>query len=199
MKLPKHGLVMKSPPLPIAPSVQISNARWDKSEIRRGESVKLTADVKGAPEGVELLVEIFEYDANGAHELVTKFKAPTMNKKLETEWEYQHPGNTKDIPPAHETEKGYEFPEYFFRVTVAGISADSGRLRFKDWVEIELRDRRGILWVVFSIFCILLTGVKKKGILSAEGTASEHGIPPGPFKVDFPDINGPVAVAEDEG
>ncbi len=37
VKLPKHGLQKKSSPLAVVPPVQISNAKWDKSEARRGE------------------------------------------------------------------------------------------------------------------------------------------------------------------
>src|SRR5574341_478036 len=49
VKLPKHGLSMKSGPLIILPPVQIINAKWDKPEARRGDILKLTADVKGVP------------------------------------------------------------------------------------------------------------------------------------------------------
>ena len=185
VKLPKHGLQKKSPPLKVVPPVQITNAKWDKSEVRRGDTLKLTADVKGVPEGVEALIQIFEHDESGANELVSTFTSPVRNKKIEAEWEFEYHGDVKQIPTSEETEKGYQPPRYFFRVSVAEIVGDSGLMQFQDWIEWELVDPLGNPIPNAEYELQLPDGSKKKGKLTGGGTMQLDGIPPGPSKIDI--------------
>jgi hypothetical protein len=198
VKLPKHGLSGKSSPLLLLPLVHITNVKWDKSEVHRGEVLKLTADVKGAPEGTEAVIEIYEHDEDGANELVTKSTSTVRSNRIEAEWEYQYTGKTKDIPTAEETEKGYHHPQLFFRVSVGEVSADSGLLIFKDWIEIKLQDRRGNPMSGAEYVLHFADGSQKRSKLSAEGTAIEGTIPPGPCRLEFPGIDGQVSLAADE-
>jgi len=188
VKLPKHSLSQKSGPLVILPPVQITNAKWDKKEARRGDILKLTADVKGVPDGVEAMIEIWEHDADGAHDFITKFLAQVKSKRIEAEWEYEYHEDTDDIPTAGEVEKGYHPPEYFFRVKVGEVTAESGLLEFKDWIEIELTDDEGKPIPGKKYKLLLADGTEKEGTLDGEGRAREENIPPGPIDVDFPDV-----------
>ncbi|MBP1647508.1 MAG: hypothetical protein H6Q30_953 [Bacteroidetes bacterium] len=187
VKLPKHGLQKKSPPLKVVPPVQITNAKWDKSEVRRGDTLKLTADVKGVPDGVEALIHIFEHDESGANELVSTFTTPVGNKKIEAEWEFEYQDDTGNIPSAHEAEKGYQAPQYFFRVTVGEVGGESGPLEFKDGVSLELNDDAGkpIPGLEYILHCA--DGSQRKGKLDKEGKAFEKDVPPGPVTVEFVD------------
>lgn len=45
VKLPKHGLEKKSGPLIVLPPMQITNAKLDKQEARRGDTLKLAGDI----------------------------------------------------------------------------------------------------------------------------------------------------------
>ena len=136
-KLSKHSLSKKSSGLYLFPLVEIKNLKWDKQEAHRGDILKLTADVRGLADGNEAELQIWEHDADQAHDLVTKFPVTVRNQKVETEWEFQYVDDTDDIPTEEESETGYQWPEYFFRVVCAGKSADSGLLKFKDWVEFQ--------------------------------------------------------------
>jgi hypothetical protein len=142
-KLQKHNLEMKSSALIILPPVEISNAKWDKNEARRGDILKLTADVKGAQDGTEGEIEIWEHDSDGAHDFITEFPVIVKANKVEAEWEFQYYDDTDDIPTEEETEKGYNPPEYFFRVRVAEVFTDSRLLEFKDWIALILKDWKG--------------------------------------------------------
>lgn len=188
VKLSKHSLSHKSGPLIILPPVQITNAKWDKKEARRGDILKLTADIKGVPDGVEAIFEIWEHDADGAHDFITKFPAQVKNKKIEVDWEYEYHEDTDDIPSHDETEKGYHPPEYFFRVKVGEVTAESGLLKFKDWIEIELTDDEGKPIPSKKYKLRLPDGAEREGTLDGEGRAREENIPPGPVDVDFPDV-----------
>ena len=191
VKLPKHGLQMKSGPLIVLPAVDITNAKWDKKEARRGDILKLTADVKGIPDGTEGLIEIWEHDADGAHDLITKFPVTVKGKKVEAEWEYEYHEDTDEIATEEELKKygnKYNPPEYFFRVKVAETSADSGLLEFKDWIEISLVDRKGKPIGGESYVLVLPDGQQKQGKLDAKGFARLENLPPGRCEVRFTHI-----------
>jgi len=188
VKLPKHSLSQKSGPLVILPPVQITNAKWDKKEARRGDILKLAADLKGVPDGVEAMVEIWEHDADGVHDFITKFPVQVKSKKIEVEWEYEYHEDTDDIPTTEEAEKGYHPPEYFFRVKVGEVTAESGLLEFKDWIEIELTDDEGTPIPGKKYKLLLPDGTEREGTLDGNGHAREENIPPGPVDVDFPDV-----------
>jgi hypothetical protein len=188
VKLPKHGLQMKSNPLIILPPVQITNAKWDKKEARRGDILKLTADVKGVQDGTEGEIEIWEHDSDGAHDFIAKFPVFVKNKKVEAEWEYEYHEDTDDIPTSEETEKGYNPPEYFFRLNVGGVSADSGLLEFKDWIQIELIDNEGNPIPNEDYILYLADGSERRGKLNSDGLYRENNIPPGTYIVTFPNL-----------
>ncbi len=119
VKFPKHSLRKKSPPLLLLPPVQISNVQWNKHEARSGDVLKLTADLKGVPDGIESFIEVYEHDEAGAHELISRFSALSKNRKIVAEWEFL---------PADD----HPLPQYFFRVTVAEVGANSGLLECKE-------------------------------------------------------------------
>lgn len=190
VKLSKHGLTKKSNCLYVYPAIEIKNLKWDKKEARRGDILKLTADVNNVYEGAEAEIQIWEHDADGAHDLITKFPAIVKNKKIETEWEYEYHEDTDDIPTEEETENGYNPPEYFFRVNIGGVSADSELLEFKDWIEIKLEDQDGNPLKDVSYKIKFADGKTKDGKLDSDGYAKIEDVPPGKYQVEFEDVRG---------
>ena len=87
-----------------------------------------------------------------------------------------------------EAEKGYQWPEYFFRVNIAGVIADSGLLGFKDWIEIKLKNQSGIPIPDEDYVLTLPDGSQIKGKVDELGNAIEKDIPPGVCKIDFPNL-----------
>lgn len=185
VKLSKHGLSQKSVPLSLLPPVQISNVKWDKSEARRGDVLKLSANVRDVPDGVEALVEIFEHDGDGAHELVTKFTTPVKDKKVEAEWEFDYKEDTSRIPTSREAARGYQAPKFFFRVVVGETGADSGHLEFLDGIQLELTDESGkpIPNAEYVLHCA--DGSQRKGKVDDEGKKFEKNVPPGPVEIEL--------------
>jgi hypothetical protein len=188
VKLPKHNLEMDSNPLTVLPLVKLKNLKWDKSEVKRGDIVKLTAEVKGIYDDAEGEVQIWEKDPDGAHDLITKIPVIIKKEKIETAWEFQYNDKTDVIPSSDETEKGYIPPEYFFRVVVGGISADSPLLKFKDTIYISLTDQKGNPVKDADYKLKLPDGAEKKGKLDSEGKAVIENLPPGKTKVSFPGL-----------
>jgi len=190
VKLSKHSLSKKSNGLYLFPFVEIKNLKWDKDEARRGDVLKLTADIKGLADGNEAEIQIWEHDSDQAHDLITKFPVSIKNQKVEVEWEFQYVDDTDDISTHEESENGYQWPEYFFRVVAAGKSADSKLLKFKDWIEIKLEDQEGKIVKDIDYKLKLPDGQIKEGKLDADGYAKIEDIPPGKFEVQFKNIKG---------
>lgn len=185
VKLSKLSLNKKSNSLYLFPLVKISNLKWDKNEARRGDVLKISADIKGLADGNEIEIQIWEHDADGVHDFITKFPVLIKNKKVETNWEFQYVEDTDDIPTHEESEKGYQWPEYFFRVVAAGKSADSGLLKFKDFIEIELNDEEGNPLPKEEYKIIFADGNTIEGTLDDKGLARIEDIPPGAFKLVY--------------
>jgi hypothetical protein len=187
VKLSKHGLEKKSNTIPLLPPIKITNVKWDKKEAKRGDILQLTADVKGSYDGAEAKIEIYEHDDDGGHDLVTSFPSLVKSQKIKAAWEFQYVKDTTDIPTDEEAEKGYKNPEYFFRVNLGGISEDSGSLKFKDWIEINVQNESGTDLKDFEYTLILPDGKKKKGKLNSDGIIREDDLPPGKCKIEFSD------------
>ncbi len=189
VKLSKHGIEKKSNTIPLLPPVKITNLKWDKDEAKRGDILKITADVKGTYDGAEAKIEIYEHDSDGVHDLVTSFPALIKSQKIKIEWEFQYVEDTDDIPDDNEAENGYQNPEYFFRVNIGGVSADSGLLKFKDWIEINVQNEFGRSLKDLEYTLILPDGKKKKGKVNDEGKIIEDNLPPGKCRIEFSEVD----------
>jgi hypothetical protein len=188
VKFPKHGLKQKSPALLLTPPVEVKNAQWSQSEARRGDILTLSADVKGVPDGTEAQIQIFEHDADGAHDPITRFSSLVEKKRVEAEWEYEYHEDTDDIPSEDEAEKGYQPPEYFFRVEVEGVTADSELLTFKDELVIQVKDLAGRPIQSKKYVVHLADGARRKGMLDETGHVTEKNVPPGKVRLELEDI-----------
>lgn len=189
VKLPKHGLSMTSPALLLAPVVEITNARWSEQTARRGDLLTLEADVTGAADGTEAEILVWEHDEEGAHEPVTKFPVLVQGGKVEAEWEFEYVGDVADVPTDEEAEGGYQAPEFVFRVQVQGIQAESNRLAFIDTLNVSIVDAEsGAPYADQKVTAHLADGSTRDGSLDAEGHLLDEDVPPGPVRLELPNI-----------
>ncbi len=186
-RLPKHGLEIEANTCRVLPPVGIINQQWDRTEARRGDVVKLTADTQNIADGEELVIMIYEYDRDGAHDFIAKFPCRVTDRKIEADWQYQYHEDTDEIPTEEEMQRygnQYNPPEYFwtadFHGRRFGQNQESGLLRFKDWIEIELRDSAGRLISDAAYVLHLPDGTERGGRTDAQGRAREENLPPGP-------------------
>lgn len=171
--------------------IEVTNAQWDNKVARRGELLKLSADVKNADDGTSGTMEIWEHDADGKHDFVKTLNTKVQGGKLEAEWEFEYIEDTDDIPTAEDSEKGYNPPEYFFKAKVGDAEAESGLVEFKDWIEIELVDDDDVPVPDVEYILHLPDGNQRKGILDSNGRAREKDIPPGAYYIEFVDLDVP--------
>ena len=182
VKLSKLCLSKKSNPLNLLPTIEIKNLKWDRDEVHRGDIVKITADITNVYDGAEAEVQIWEHDSDNAHDFIASIPVIVKNKKIEADWEFQYVDDTDDIPTQEESEKGYKWPEYFFRAVCGGKSANSKLLKFKDWVEIEVKDKLGIPITNKDYKLLFPDGTEKEGKLTEEGKIRIEDLPPGKIK-----------------
>jgi hypothetical protein len=172
--------------------INITNLKWGQEEARRGDIVKLSADIEGIPDDSEVMIYIYEHDQDGAHDFIAKFPVIVKDKKIETEWEYEYHEDTDEIPTDEELKeygRSYNPPEYFFVVDVYGAKfgkeQESGLLEFKDWIEISLKDEKGVAMGDIEYELTLPDNSTRKGKLDSNGRATEKDVPPGRSKVRF--------------
>jgi len=185
-ELRDHGLTLQSEEMAIVPPVTITNAQWSEQEARRGDILELTADVEGAPDGTEAIIEIYEHDADEAHDFITRFSAEVENGRTEAQWAYEYHEDVDEVPSDWQVEDGYSPPEYFFKVIIGTSKGESGLLEFKDWIEINVLNSDGSPVADEEYIIHLPDGSERQGQLNSEGYAREEDVPPGDYIVTFP-------------
>jgi hypothetical protein len=179
------GLKSRSDELIIGPPRTITNAQWSMQEARRGDILTLSANVSGFNEGDRATISILEYDEDGAHDPITEISVIVNNSRVEAEWEYEYHEDTDEIPTESEIEKGYNPPEYIFRVRIDNISADSGLLLFKDWIEVEVKDATGQTAANQDYIIHLPDEQTRSGTTDDRGWVREEDVPPGPWWIEL--------------
>ena len=152
VELPDNGLKGESSRIPVFPRVTVSNMKWSAEEARRGETLKLTADVVGCPSGTEMTVIIYEYDVDGAHDRISELEGIVENGKIELTWLFDYQDSTIKINTEEKTQDfdknlHYSHPEYFFTLKIGdweyGKNQESGLFRFKDELNFRPLDEDG--------------------------------------------------------
>ena len=194
-KLSKNSLDGESEHIPAYPPIRVSNMKWSVKEARRGDTLTLSADIKGLPNEAEVAVVIYEYDRDGGHDRITELPAHVENNRIEIAWEYEYHEDTDEIPSQEELDKyngQYNPPEYFFTIKAEGVEygqdQESGLLEFKDWVEITLVRKDGAPIGNADYVLTLPDGQTRDGTVDASGCAREEDVPPGKIKIEFPGL-----------
>lgn len=195
VKLSKQGIKGRSNNIVALPIPVIKKMQWDKKEARRGDIVRLQAELDRVEDEIEVVVIIYEYDLDGNHDKVVSIPTTMKKKKLDLQWEYEYHEDVDEIPTEDELQqfgKKYSHPEYFFVIEIGGVELgkkqESGLLKFKDWVRIELRDQDGKPVPNEKYNLILADGTQKDGKLNGDGFAKIEDVPPGEYYVIFPDV-----------
>lgn len=204
VEMPNHGLSDESEALPLTEPVRVTGPRWSHETVKRGDVVTLTAEARGAPDGQKALVRLFEYDeGDGAHDPVTRMYPRVEDGALEVAYQFQYPGDTADILPEWEAPDGYSQPQYFYRVDVSGITADSkdakskGVMTFVDDLILQVVDaKNGQPYPEQDVECTLADGSTETITTDDEGKAHLEELPPGPVKVTLPELGAPDEEAE---
>jgi len=166
----------------------VSNAKWSKEKANVGEKVKMTADVEGFEDGTVATIEIYKRDLKVADVVFNTIETKVKNSKVEEEWEYILSDEQDEQEKTPKSKQEYSAPQYYFEVVVEMCKARSGLLKFKDWIEIELKDEEGNPIANEEYFLYLSNGEVREGNLDRKGYKKEEKIPPGNCFVKFPKL-----------
>ena len=183
-----NGLSGESSRIPCVLPAEISNMQWSASEAGRGDVLTLSADVENVRPQTDILITIYEYDEDGAHDKITDLPGVVRNNRIEVEWEYEYFEDVDEVPTEEERQTygcSYNPPEYFFTIKVYDIEygkeQESGLLTFKDWIEIRVLNYAGNE----SYILHLADGSERRGTIGEDGTAREENVPPGRCSIEI--------------
>lgn len=207
VECPDSGAKGESAAVPVLAPPKVSNLKWDRNDARRGDIVTLSADVKECPVETPVLIEIYEYDEDGAHDLITMLPGKVVDKKVEVLWEYEYHEDTDEIPVKGDLDpygNDYRHPEYFFVLDIHGFRAgeeqESGILRFRDYIQVQLPEEAKASGDTYTLKVILPDGEERTAEFDEDGIATVDDIPPGrcQFEVEVEAAEEEEDEAEDE-
>ncbi len=162
----------------------VVKAAWSVREAAVGDKVKMEVETVGIESGEKATLQIFIKDANFADHPFETIETKVDSDKIEYEWELKIDENLFDAQEYKEG-KNYSSPYYYFAVETAGIKQRSGLLRYKDWLELELKNDEGkaVAGAAYKLF--LPDGSIRSGKLDDNGYAKVENVPPGNVRVEY--------------
>ncbi len=162
----------------------ITKASWSVAEAAVGDKVRMEVATVGVDSGERAVLEIFIKDSNFADHSFETIETKIDSDKIEVEWELKVDEKLYKAQEYKE-DKDYSNPSYYFTVSTAGLKQRSGLLKYRDWLELELKDDEGkaIGEAEYKIF--LPSGAVIEGKLDKNGYAKVEKIPPGNVRVEY--------------
>jgi uncharacterized Zn-binding protein involved in type VI secretion len=162
----------------------ITKAAWSAREAAVGDRVKLQVETVGVKSGEKAVFQIFVKDANFADHLFETIEAKIDGEKIEAEWELAVDEKLFKIQDRRDG-RNYSCPYFYFVVETAGLKQRSGLMKYKDWMELELKDADGkaIGGATYRVFSP--NGLVRTGTLDGNGYAKVENLPPGRLKVTY--------------
>jgi uncharacterized Zn-binding protein involved in type VI secretion len=164
----------------------ISNAKWSKDKAEVDEKIDITAETKGFEDGTKAVIEIYKRDISGADSVVKNLESEIKGGKISASWEFKFPAGDQKKSSDYRV---YSSPEYYFIIVCGRVTARSGLLGFKDWIEIELKDENNKPVANEEYLLYFSDGTVRKGKLNSSGYTKEEKIIPGKYEVKFPNIS----------
>ena len=163
----------------------ISKAEWSTEEAAVGDKVNLTANCSGIEDGTSAQLVIMLRDLNAPDREIITIESEVGGDKIEEEWTFELQKDLLPVQNERAARQGYSSPAYYFVATAGGCSARSKLLKFKDKIELQLKDEedKTIGNRPYRVRCA--NGEVKEGTLDGSGKAKVENIPPGRTRVSF--------------
>jgi len=104
----------------VKPPGKILKGRWDTSEIKCGDKVKMIVEVKDFDDGTPAKFTVYEYEAVGKNYYLVKdgISGEVNGDQVEVEWQFEYDKNPDDVKEFEGFEKDCTFPEFIFDVEI---------------------------------------------------------------------------------
>lgn len=165
--------------------MSIIKAEWSVKQAAVGDKVKLLAETKGVDTEEDAVLGIFIRDSNFPDKPYKTIKTKLKNNKIEEEWEFMVDDDLLKGQDSQGKKKGYSAPSFYFLVRTAGMVQKSNLLEYKDWMELNIKDKEGkaVANKKYKIYCP--NGQVLEGKLDGNGHAKIEDIPPGKVKISI--------------
>ncbi|MEW5993876.1 MAG: hypothetical protein AB1744_05720, partial [Candidatus Zixiibacteriota bacterium] len=162
----------------------ITKAEWSTKEAAVGDTVQLSAECAGIDDGKPATLTVYVRDYNSPDRIIKTIPTDVSGGRIEGEWKLDV---VEDLLPAKESggRASYSSPTFYFIASSEGCSGRSGLLRYKDWVELKLKDEEGNPIGNRPFRARLPDGQIREGKLDQNGCAKIENVPPGKVKVTF--------------
>jgi len=157
----------------------ITEAKWDKKEVKIGDEVKLIVQSKDYED--ETPVTFLVWERKGPQEtLLAQMNGKIQGNKVEAKWKNKFEDSEEELEKEVEEE---EPPKYYFVVEVEGEEKASEALEFTYPIDVYLEDEDGKPLDDVKYVLTLSDGIKKKGKFK-DGHAKIDEAPYGRFTLE---------------
>ena len=170
--------------------LSLSDAKWSAEEAKTDEELTMSAKAEGLTDGAPAEFKIFYRDLRGPDIPAGTVSAKVQGDKIEAKWKHPDDGPEPTADASNDPSVGYSRPEYFFVVESEDCRAMSNMLRFKDWLELELKDEEENALTNEEYRLVLANGEIRKGSTDSKGRSRIENVPPGPVQVEVPRFPG---------
>jgi uncharacterized Zn-binding protein involved in type VI secretion len=167
--------------------LSLSDAKWSVEEAKTDEEVTMSVAADGLKDKGPAEFKIFKRDLRGPDLPMGTVAAKVQGDKIEAKWKYPEAGGDSD---GGDSPAGYSRPEFFFVAEAESCRARSGMLRFKDWVEVEVKDEEGNVLADEECRLVLASGEIRSLTTDKKGRLRVEDVPPGPVHVELPRFPG---------
>ena len=161
------------------PWKDVISAFWRSDYLRREQTAILAGTTVGYGDGTSATLLIYEFDLEGNHEYVDRTSGTVKQDQVEVEWVFDYRKDVAGLPSVLEGAEFYSAPSYFFELKVAGKSATSGLIEFRDYTEVELTDEDNKPRAYAEYTAQFADGSQLQGVSDSAAIICLEDIPPG--------------------
>lgn len=172
--------VQEAVPVPLAVR-GFFDLRWHPEKGRDGDVIEIRAKSIGLPDGTEVRVSVWEEDVLTEHDFMASFGATVDRGAIRSQWTYVYSEDADDVIGEEESRRGYTLPEYYFRIEHQNLTARSGLLHHRNWVEIDVEDDDGRPVTDAMIEVTFPNGEVYRVSPDRDGRVFLEDVPPGEF------------------
>lgn len=158
----------------------LSDAQWDKTAGKMGDTVKMSAKADGLADGLDASLAVFEETGHNEYLMVKLLPVKVKGGKLEGDYKLGDK-DSGEIAPA----TGAKVQGYFFMAYAEGLVGVSKTLKISDTLELKLVDENGEAVKGMEYELTFADDTVKKGSLDASGKAQLSDLPSGPVKIKW--------------
>ena len=114
-----------------------------------------------------------------------RLEAPVSGDQVQTEWTLLVDEKLLSICDSKGGKGKYSQPFFFFKVSIGGLTEQSGILYLNDWTEIVLQDDDGKIISNKNCRVTLPSGEIRENTSDSNGKMKIEGIPPGNLHISF--------------